>query len=97
MRPISCVAVLAISILASSAMSDNPLAPMPPLTKEAQIKKVMAKMDEIDKKIAELQQEREWAEMEFRNLTMFTDIGVHFDIERAMMGDAYREVSTPIR
>jgi hypothetical protein len=85
MRPISCAAVLAISFLASSALSDNPFAPMPPVTKEAQIKKVMAKMEEIDKKIAELQKERELAEMEFRNLTMFTDIGIHFDVERAMM------------
>ena len=90
MRSITCVAVLAITLVASSAVSDNPFAPEPPPNKAARINKLLARMDEIDKKIAELQKEKENAELEFRNLTMFTDIGIHFDIERAMMGDTFQ-------
>jgi hypothetical protein len=92
MRPIFCGAVFVMTLIASSAVSDNPFAPAPPPSKAEQIKKLIARMDEIDKEIAKLQTEKDSAELEFRNLTMFTDIGVPFDVERGMMLDRNRPV-----
>lgn len=90
MRSISFGAILGIVLLATSAVCDNPFVPVAAVSKAEQINKLIARMDEIDKKIAELQKERENAELEFRNLTIFTDIGVPFEVERGMMFDISR-------
>ena len=60
-------------------------AALKPVDEAAQIQLLAAKLEELEKRISDLEVENQKLQENLHRLTMFTELGIHFDVERAMM------------